>query len=73
MFIVAGDHATPAIWAGHSWHAVPLLIHSRWTRGEGVERFSERACAQGSLGHLPATSIMLLALAHAGKLTKFEP
>ncbi|GBD11040.1 hypothetical protein HRbin23_00691 [bacterium HR23] len=71
VFVLAGDHATPALVGGHSWHAVPLLIHSRYTRGEGVEAFHERACAQGSLGRLPATAVMLLALAHAGRLAKY--
>ncbi|MBM3941842.1 MAG: 2,3-bisphosphoglycerate-independent phosphoglycerate mutase [SAR202 cluster bacterium] len=73
VFIVAGDHATPAIMAAHSWHPVPFMLHSKLTRGEGVPRFNERACAQGSLGRIPATQAMLLALAHAGKLVKYGP
>ena len=73
VLMVAGDHATPAIMAAHSWHPVPFLLHSSLTRGEGVESFSERSCGTGSLGRFPATQIMLLALAHAGKLTKFGP
>ncbi len=71
VLIVAGDHSTPAIMAAHSWHPVPFLLHSRWTLGEGVDGFSERSCRAGSLGRFPATQIMLLALAHAGKLTKY--
>ena len=73
VLLIAGDHSTPAIMGAHSWHPVPLLLRSRWTLGEGVESFSERGCAAGSLGRLPATQIMLLALAHAGKLGKFGP
>ena len=73
VFIVAGDHATPSIMAAHSWHPVPLLIHSRLTLGEGVGAFHERACGVGSLGRIPATQVMFLALAHAGKLAKFGP
>jgi len=72
-FIVAGDHATPSILAGHGWQPVPLLIHSKLTLGEGVDAFHERAFATGSLGRIPATQIMFLALAHAGKLIKFGP
>ena len=45
--IVAGDHATPSILAAHSWHPVPLLIHSNLTLGEGVAAFDERNCALG--------------------------
>jgi 2,3-bisphosphoglycerate-independent phosphoglycerate mutase len=71
--IIAGDHATPSIMAGHGWQPVPLLIHSRLTLGEGVAAFNERACANGSLGRIPATQVMLLSLAHAGKLVKFGP
>ncbi len=71
--VVAGDHATPAIMAGHSWHPVPLLIRSSLTTGDGIDGLSERACAAGSIGRIPATSVMMLALAHAGKLAKFGP
>jgi len=73
VLLLTGDHATPAIMAGHSWHPVPLLIHSRLTKGDGVPGFSERTCRQGSIGRVAATQVMLLALAHAGKLTKFGP
>ena len=73
VLVVAGDHATPAIMAGHSWHPVPLLIRSRYTRGEGVAAFSERAFRGGSLGSLAAQNVMLLAMAHAGKLNKYGP
>ena len=73
VLMVAGDHSTPAIMGAHSWHPVPFLLNSRLTRGEGIESFTERNCATGSLGRLPATQIMLLALAHAGKLAKFGP
>jgi 2,3-bisphosphoglycerate-independent phosphoglycerate mutase len=73
VFMVAGDHATPAIMAAHSWHPVPFMINSQLTRGEGVKSFDERACGLGSIGSIPATNVMLLALSHAGKLTKFGP
>ena len=71
--VIAGDHATPAVMAAHTWHPVPLLLWSRWTRGEGAESFSERSFGRASLGRLPATQVMLLALAHAGKVAKFGP
>ncbi len=69
--VVAGDHSTPAAMAGHSWHPVPLMVSSRWTAGEGSAAFTERECGNGALGRLAATDVMLLAMAHAGKLAKF--
>ena len=73
VLMVAGDHATPAIMASHSWHPVPFMLHSRLTLGEGVEGFNERTCAHGSIGRIPAETIMLLALSHSGKLGKYGP
>ena len=73
VLMVAGDHATPAIMASHSWHPVPFMLHSKLTLGEGVDGFNERACARGSLGRIPAETIMLLALSHSGKLGKYGP
>ncbi|MCH8061781.1 MAG: 2,3-bisphosphoglycerate-independent phosphoglycerate mutase, partial [Chloroflexi bacterium] len=71
--VVAGDHSTPAILSSHSWHPVPLMVNSQSTKGDGVSCFSERACAQGLLGRLSATNVMMLALAHSGKLAKYGP
>jgi 2,3-bisphosphoglycerate-independent phosphoglycerate mutase len=73
VFMVAGDHATPAIIAGHSWHPVPFMLHSWLTRGEGVSAFNERTCRQGSIGSIPATNVMLLGMSHAGKMAKYGP
>lgn len=71
--VVAGDHSTPAIAASHTWHAVPLLVHSKLTEGDGVPEFTERACAMGSIGRIHATGVMTLAMANAGKLQRFGP
>jgi 2,3-bisphosphoglycerate-independent phosphoglycerate mutase len=71
VIVVTGDHSTPAMLKGHSWHPVPVLLYSRWCRRDKVAEFSESACLLGGLGHLPATEIMPLALANALKLTKF--
>ena len=73
VFMVAGDHATPAIMAAHSWHPVPFMLHSKLTGGEGVSAFNERDCGRGSIGSIPATNVMLLALSHSGKLNKYGP
>ena len=71
VIVVAGDHSTPAILKGHSWHPVPILLSSEWCRPDRVSEFSEPACASGGLGRFPATQIMPLAMANALKLLKF--
>ena len=71
VMIVTGDHSTPAVLKGHSWHPVPVLLYSRWCRPDRVSEFAESACASGGLGRFPATQVMPLAMAHALKLTKF--
>jgi 2,3-bisphosphoglycerate-independent phosphoglycerate mutase len=71
VIIVTGDHSTPAMLKGHSWHPVPLLLYSQWCRPDNAKEFSESACISGGLGRIPATDIMPLAMANALKLTKF--
>ncbi len=71
VLLIAGDHSTPSIMANHSWHPVPLLLHSKWTGGERSDGFSERTCARGSLGTIKAIHVMLMAMAHAGKMSRF--
>jgi len=71
VIVVAGDHSTPAMLSGHSWHSVPIILHSRYCRPDRVREFSEQACLSGGLGILPATQVMTLAMANALKLTKF--
>ncbi len=71
VIVVTGDHSTPALLKGHSWHPVPLLLYSKWCRPDRVSEFSESACLSGGLGRIPATQIMPLAMANALKLTKF--
>lgn len=71
VIVATGDHSTPALLKGHSWHPLPFLLYSQWCRPDDVTEFSERACAKGSLGRFPALEVMPLALANALKLTKF--
>lgn len=71
VLVVTGDHSTPSLLKGHSWHPVPFLLWSKDTPKNEVKRFTEKECRLGSLGLFPAQEIMSLALAYAGKLTKF--
>ncbi len=71
VIVVSGDHSTPAVMKSHSWHPVPVLVHSRWCRRDAVSAFSEAACVNGGLGRIRAKEIMPLAMANALKLVKF--
>lgn len=71
VLVITSDHSTPAIMSGHSWHPVPVLLRSKYTRGHETVRFDEVSCRQGALGSRPALHLMGLALAHAGRLEKF--
>lgn len=71
VFIVTGDHSTPSKMRSHSWHPVPTLLAAENCRFDGVDGFGERQCRAGSLGQFEARYLMLLALAHAGRLEKF--
>jgi 2,3-bisphosphoglycerate-independent phosphoglycerate mutase len=71
VLVITGDHSTPAALRSHSWHPVPVLLHSRYARRGGADQFNEVACLRGALGQFPAKELMPLALAHAERLKKF--
>jgi 2,3-bisphosphoglycerate-independent phosphoglycerate mutase len=72
VILVTGDHSTPARMRYHSWHPVPTILWSAVCRQDDVGAFSERECAAGGLGpRFPATDLMPLAMANAGRLEKF--
>jgi 2,3-bisphosphoglycerate-independent phosphoglycerate mutase len=71
VLAITGDHSTPAVLKGHSWHPVPFLLHSKWCLPDEADRFTERAARKGSLGHFHASQAMGLMLAHALKLLKY--
>ncbi len=70
--MITGDHSTPAKMKAHSWHPVPFLLSSpEYVLTDSQLTFGERACALGGLGTFSATETMSLALAHAGRLSKY--
>ncbi len=71
VLMIGGDHSTPALMAAHSWHPVPFLLHSNFCREGNAEGFNEQECLKGSLGIFPAKDVMPLAMAHAGRLSKY--
>jgi len=71
VLVVTGDHSTPAKLASHSWHPLPVILHSKFCLIDGVRRFDEVSCIQGALGRMPSVDLMPLALANALRLNKF--
>jgi len=71
VLVVTGDHSTPALLQGHSWHPNPFIIFSPYVRIDEVDRFSEKACVRGGLGRFPAVDVLPLMMANALKLKKF--
>ncbi len=71
VLIVTGDHSTPAVLKGHSWHPVPIILHGKYTGSDDVARFSEKECVRGGIGRIPAMQVMPLAMANALKLKKY--
>ena len=72
VIVITGDHASPAAIAAHSWHPVPTLLWGPWAEPDAHTAFDEETCNAGRLGmRLPATALLRLALANAGKLAKF--
>jgi 2,3-bisphosphoglycerate-independent phosphoglycerate mutase len=55
----------------HSFHPVPTLLRAASCRTDAVTEFSESACLHGGLGQFQAMHLMLLAMAHAGRLGKY--
>jgi len=68
---ITGDHSTPAPLEGHSWHPVPLLVHSDRCFVDSVPTFDEQAAIAGHLGTIPSRHLLGLLLANAGRLAKF--
>jgi 2,3-bisphosphoglycerate-independent phosphoglycerate mutase len=71
VIAVTGDHSTPCLLKGHSWHPNPLLIHAATVRRDACTHFSEAECQRGGLGRLSALEVIPLLLGHARKLEKF--
>ncbi len=59
-FAITGDHTTASTNGKHTGDPVPLLLVSPSIRSDRVKEFSERACAEGGLGHLLGMAVMPL-------------
>jgi 2,3-bisphosphoglycerate-independent phosphoglycerate mutase len=70
VLVLTGDHSTPCVLKGHSWHPVPLMIATKTGERDGMA-FHEKNCVLGSIGTIYSKQLMPLALAHGFKLDKY--
>jgi 2,3-bisphosphoglycerate-independent phosphoglycerate mutase len=71
VLAVSGDHSTPSILAAHGWQPVPALVASAYCGADHVSRFTERDCAGGALGLVPAQDLMPVLMANALRFAKY--
>jgi 2,3-bisphosphoglycerate-independent phosphoglycerate mutase len=73
VLVITGDHSTPSVMKSHSWHPVPVVMHSRslMIRPDQTNEFGEQACTIGGLGRIPMNNMILEAMAAAGRIQKF--
>ncbi len=71
VLVITGDHSTPSLIGGHSWHPNPTILYSRFSGLDDVDVFTEKACSRGYLGIFFAKHLMKLVLANAQRFTKF--
>lgn len=69
--VITGDHSTPVLMKSHSWHSVPLLIHSDICGADDCKKFTENECITGGLSMFPSRHLMNIILANALKLEKY--
>ncbi|MFH1224465.1 MAG: 2,3-bisphosphoglycerate-independent phosphoglycerate mutase [Candidatus Diapherotrites archaeon] len=58
LVVVTADHSTPCLLKDHSSDPVPVLFHGAGIEHGGTPEFSERACANGELGHISGMELM---------------
>jgi 2,3-bisphosphoglycerate-independent phosphoglycerate mutase len=71
VLAITGDHSTPCIVKGHSWHAQPVLLHSPYSGSDKLDRFTETGANSGSLGVFEAKYLIRLMQANARMFDKF--
>jgi 2,3-bisphosphoglycerate-independent phosphoglycerate mutase len=71
VLCITGDHSTPVLVKGHSWHPVPALILGPYCGADGAPRFHEKSARAGSLNVLASKDLIAVLLANAGRLDKY--
>jgi 2,3-bisphosphoglycerate-independent phosphoglycerate mutase len=71
VLAITGDHSTPCLIKGHSWHPQPVVLHSAVSGSDKLDRLTETGANQGSLGLFPAKDLIRLMQANAKMFDKF--
>src|SRR5437773_7084310 len=71
VLAITGDHSTPWVLKGHSWHPQLVLLHSAYSGSDKLDRFTETGANLGSLGLFEAKYLMRLMQANARMFDKF--
>lgn len=68
---ITADHTSPISLKAHSGDPVPVAITGPGVRVDDVTRFTERACARGSLGRIRGHELMTILMDFLGRVEKF--
>jgi 2,3-bisphosphoglycerate-independent phosphoglycerate mutase len=71
VIAITGDHSTPCVIKGHSWHPQPVLLHSPCSGADKLDRFTETGANSGSLSVFEAKYLIRLMQANAKMFDKF--
>ncbi len=71
VIAITGDHSTPCLMKGHSWHPQPVLLNSVCCGSDKLDRFTETGANCGSLGLFDAKYLIRLMQANARMFDKF--
>ncbi|HEY5914861.1 MAG TPA: 2,3-bisphosphoglycerate-independent phosphoglycerate mutase [Verrucomicrobiae bacterium] len=71
VLAITGDHSTPCVMKGHSWHPQPVMLQSPYSGSDKLERFTETGANSGSLGLFEAKYLVRFMQANAGAFDKF--
>ncbi|MDD1670016.1 MAG: 2,3-bisphosphoglycerate-independent phosphoglycerate mutase [Methanomicrobiales archaeon] len=71
LVVACGDHSTPCTVRDHSADPVPVVIWGEGVRVDRVDRFTERACAEGGLHRIPGSALMPILLDLVNRARKY--
>jgi 2,3-bisphosphoglycerate-independent phosphoglycerate mutase len=71
VLAITGDHSTPCLVKGHSWHPQPVLVHSAISGSDKLDRFTETGANMGSLGVFESKFLIRQMQANAKMFDKF--